>query len=269
MRRREFITLLGNAAAAWPLAARAQQSEQMRRIGVLMNAENDPAGQARLAAFVQALQSLGWTNGRNVKIDIRWGVADAASSRRYVAELVALAPDVILAGASAAAAAAHEATRTLPIVFVNVSDPVGAGYVASLARPGGNITGFTFVEYGTGSKWLELLKEIAPRVTRVAILRDPTLAVGIGQLGAILSVAPSFKVEATPMDVRNADEIERTITDFARTANGGLIVTASPGGLVHRKLIITLAAQHRLPTVYFLRDFVNDGGLISYGPEPV
>jgi ABC-type uncharacterized transport system substrate-binding protein len=269
MRRREFITLLGNAAAVWPLAARAQQSEQMRRIGVLMNAENDPAGQARLAAFVQALQSLGWTNGRNVKIDIRWGVADAASSRRSVAELVALAPDVILAGASAAAAAAHEATRTLPIVFVNVSDPVGAGYVASLARPGGNITGFTFVEYGTGSKWLELLKEIAPRVTRVAILRDPTLAVGIGQLGAILSVAPSFKVEATPMDVRNADEIERTITDFARTANGGLIVTASPGGLVHRKLIITLAAQHRLPTVYFLRDFVNDGGLISYGPEPV
>jgi putative ABC transport system substrate-binding protein len=269
MRRREFITLLGNAAAVWPLAARAQQSEQMRRIGVLMNAENDPAGQARLAAFVQALQSLGWTNGRNVQLDIRWGVADAASSRRYVAELVALAPDVILAGASAAAAAAHEATRTLPIVFVNVSDPVGAGYVASLARPGGNITGFTFVEYGTGSKWLELLKEIAPRVTRVAILRDPTLAVGIGQLGAILSVAPSFKVEATPMDVRNADEIERTITDFARTANGGLIVTASPGGLVHRKLIITLAAQHRLPTVYFLRDFVNDGGLISYGPEPV
>jgi len=269
MKRREFITLLCGAATTWPLAARAQQGERMRRIGVLLNAEDDPAGQARLAAFVQALQSLGWTNGRNVQIDIRWGVADAASSRKYVAEMVTLAPDLIVTAASAATAAAHEATRTLPIVFVNVSDPVGAGYVASLARPGGNVTGFTFVEYGMGGKWLELLKEVAPGVTRVAILRDPTLAVGIGQLGAILSVAPSFKVEASPMDVRNADEIERTITNFARTANGGLIVTASPGGLVHRKLIITLAAQHRLPTVYFLRDFVNDGGLISYGPEPI
>ena len=241
----------------------------MRRIGVLMNCEDDPVGQARLAAFVQTLQSLGWTTGRNVQIDIRWGVADAASSRRYAAEMVALAPDVILAAASAATAAVQEATRTLPIVFVNVSDPVGAGYVASLARPGSNITGFTFIEYGMSGKWLELLKEIAPPVTRVAILRDPTLAVGIGQLGAIQSVAPSFRVEASPIDVRNADEIERAITDFARTANGGLIVTASPAALFHRKLIITLAAQHRLPTVYFLRDFVKDGGLISYGPDPV
>ena len=218
---------------------------------------------------MQALQSLGWTTGRNVQIDIRWGVADAESSRRYAAEMVALAPDVILAAASAATAALHEATRTLPIVFVNVSDPVGAGYVASLARPGRNITGFTFIEYGMSGKWLELLKEIAPRVTRVAILRDPTLAVGIGQLGAIQSVAPSFRVEASPIDVRNADEIERAITDFARTANGGLIVTACPAALFHRKLIITLAAQHRLPTVYFLSDFVKDGGLISYGPDPV
>ena len=267
MRRREFISLVGGAAA-WPLTARAQQGERMRRIGVLMNAEDDPAGQARVAAFVRTLQSLGWTAGRNVQIDIRWGVADAASSRRYAAEMVALAPDVILAGASAATAAMHEATRTLPIVFVNVSDPVGAGYVASLARPGSNITGFTFIEYGTSGKWLELLKEIAPRVTRVAILRDPTLAVGIGQLGAIQSVAPSFRVEASPIDVRNADEIERAITDFARTANGGLIVTACPAALFHRKVIITLAAQHRLPTVYFLRDFVKDGGLISYGPDP-
>ena len=242
----------------------------MRRIGVLMNrAEDDPEGQAIVAVFVQTLQSLGWISGRNVQIDIRWGVSDAASSRRYAAEMVALAPDVILTGASAATAALHEATRTLPIVFVNVSDPVGAGYVASLARPGGNVTGFSFVEYGMGGKWLELLKEIAPRVTRVAILRDPTLAVGIGQLGAIQSVAPSFRVEASPIDVRNADEIERAITDFARTANGGLIVTASPAALVHRKLIITLAAQHRLPTVYFLRDFVKDGGLISYGPDTV
>ena len=269
MRRREFISLVGGAAA-WPLTARAKQGERMQRIGVLMStAEGDPQSKPRVAAFLQGLQQLGWTEGRNVQIDIRWGVADAASSRKYVAEMVTLAPDLIVTAASAATAAAHEATRTLPIVFVNVSDPVGAGYVASLAQPGGNVTGFTFVEYGMGGKWLELLKEVAPGVTRVAILRDPTLAVGIGQLGAILSVAPSFKVEASPMDVRNADEIERTITNFARTANGGLIVTASPGGLVHRKLIITLAAQHRLPTVYFLRDFVNDGGLISYGPEPI
>ncbi|MFZ0092522.1 MAG: ABC transporter substrate-binding protein [Pseudolabrys sp.] len=267
MKRREFISLVGGAAA-WPFAARAQQGDRMRRIGMLMNrAEDDPEGQAIVAVFVQTLQSLGWNSGRNVQIDIRWGVSDAASSRRYAAEMVALAPDVILTGASAATAAAHEATRTLPIVFVNVSDPVGAGYVASLARPGGNVTGFSFVEYGMGGKWLELLKEIAPRVTRVAILRDPTLAVGIGQLGAIQSVAPSFRVEASPIDVRNADEIEHAITDFARTVNGGLIVTASPGGLVHRKLIITLAAQHRLPTVYFLRGFVKDGGLISYGPD--
>jgi putative ABC transport system substrate-binding protein len=267
MKRREFISLVGGALA-WPFAARAQQDDRMRRIGMLMNrAEDDPEGQAIVAVFVQTLQSLGWNNGRNVQIDIRWGVSDAASSRRYAVEMVALAPDVILTGASAATAAAHEATRILPIVFVNVSDPVGAGYVASLARPGGNVTGFTFVEYGMSGKWLELLKEIAPRVTRVAILRDPTLAVGIGQLGAILSVAPSFRVEASPIDVRNADEIERAITDFARTVNGGLIVTASPGGLVHRKLIITLAAQHRLPTVYFLRGFVKDGGLISYGPN--
>jgi putative tryptophan/tyrosine transport system substrate-binding protein len=268
MRRREFISLVGGAAA-WPLTARAQQGERMRRIGVLMNAEDDPGGQARVAVFVQALQSLGWTSGRNVQIDIRWGVADAASSRRYAAEMVALAPDVVLAAASAATAALHDATRTLPIVFVNVSDPVGAGYVASLARPGSNITGFTFIEYGMSGKWLELLKEIAPGVTRVAILRDPTLAVGMGQLGAIQSVAPSFRVEASPMDVRNADEIERAITDFARTANGGLILTACPAALTHRKLIITLAAQHRLPTVYFLRDFVKDGGLISYGPDPL
>jgi putative ABC transport system substrate-binding protein len=183
--------------------------------------------------------------------------------------MVALAPDVILTGGSAATAAVQEATRTLPIVFVNVSDPVGAGYVASLARPGGNVTGFTFIEYGMSGKGLELLKEIAPRVTRVAVLRDPTLAVGIGQLGAILSVAPTFSVEASPIDVRNANDIERTITDFAGTANGGLIVTSSPIALVHRKLIITLAAQHRLPTVYFLRGFVKDGGLISYGPDPV
>ena len=271
MRRREFIKVIaGLVAVTWPLAARAQQPERMRRIGMLINTAADyPEGQARVAVFVQTLQSLGWISGRNVQIDIRWGAADAASSRRYAAEMVALAPDVILTGASAATVAMQEATRTLPIVFVNVSDPVGAGYVASLARPGGNVTGFTFIEYGMSGKWLELLKEIAPRVTRVAILRDPSLAVGLGQLGAIQSAAPSFRVEASPIDVRNADDIERAITDFARTANGGLIVTASPEALVHRKLIITLAARHKLPAVYFLSGFVKDGGLISYGPDPI
>ena len=269
MRRREFLGAIG-AAAAWTVVARGQQAERVRRVGVLVSrAEDDPEGQAQVAAFVQTLQSLGWTTGRNVQIDIRWGATDAASSRRYAAEMVALAPDVILTASSAATVAVQEATRTLPIVFVNVSDPVGAGYVASLARPGGNVTGFTFVEYGMSGKWLELLKEIAPRVTRVAILRDPTLAVGIGQLGAIQSVAPSFRVEASPIDARNTDEIERAITDFARTANGGLIVIATPVAYVHRKLIVTLAAHHRLPAVYFLRGFVKVGGLISYGPDTV
>jgi putative tryptophan/tyrosine transport system substrate-binding protein len=269
MRRRDFIGgIVGSAV--WPIVAHAQQPDRMRRIGVLMGfAESDREGQAFVAAFREGLQKLGWAEGRNVQIDIRWGVADAASSRRYAAEILALAPDVIVTGASAATAAVQEATRTLPIVFVNVSDPVGAGYGASLARPGSNVTGFTFAEYGMSGKWLELLKEIAPRVKRVAILRDPTLAVGIGQLGAIQSVAPTFSVEASPIDARNTDEIERAISVFARTANGGLIVTASPIALVHRKLIITLAAQHRLPAVYFLRIFVKDGGLISYGPDPV
>src|SRR5262249_21014966 len=218
---------------------------------------------------VQTLQSLGWTTGRNVQIDIRWGAADTANSRRYAAEMVALAPDVILTGGSAATAAVQEATRTLPIVFVNVSDPVGAGYVASLARPGGNVTGFSFVEYGMSGKWLELLKEIAPNVKRVAVLRDPTLAVGIGQLGAILSVAPSFGMEASPIDVRNANDIERTITDFAGTANGALVVTSSPVAFVHRKLIIALAPQQLLPTAYSLREFITDGGLTSTGPDTV
>jgi putative ABC transport system substrate-binding protein len=269
MKRREFIILVGGAAA-WPLTARAQQGERMRRIGVLIGqAADDLQGKPRVAAFLQGLQQLGWTEGRNVQIDIRWGVADAVSSRRYAAEMVALAPDVILTAASAATAAVHEATRTLPIVFVNVSDPIGAGYVASLARPGVNVTGFTFVEYGMSGKWLELLKEIAPNVKRVAVLRDPNIASGIGQFAIIQSVAPTFRVEASPIDIRNTDEIERTITDFARTANGGLIVTASPAALVHRKLIITLAAQHRLPAVYFLSGFAKDGGLISYGPDPV
>jgi putative ABC transport system substrate-binding protein len=271
MRRREFIRFITGAAAAYlPLVARAQQGERMRRIGVLIGqVADDPQGKSRVATFLQGLQQLGWTEGRNVQIDIRWGVADAASSRRYAAEMVALAPDVILTGASAATSAAKEATRTLPIVFVNVSDPVAAGYVASLARPGGNVTGFTFVEYGMSGKWLELLKEIVPTVKRVAVLRDPNIASGIGQFAIIQSVAPSFAVETSPIDIHNADEIERAITDFAHTANGGLIVTASPAALVHRKLIISLAARHRLPTVYFLSGFVKDGGLISYGADPI
>jgi putative ABC transport system substrate-binding protein len=270
MRRREFITLFGATAATWPLAAHAQQPERMRRIGVLSPLrEDDPGGQARLALFVQTLRSLGWTPGRNVQIDIRWGAADAASARKFATEMVALAPDVILTGASVTTAAMQEATRTLPIVFVNVADPVGAGYVASLARPGGNVTGFILIEYGLSAKWLELLKEIASDVKRVAVLRDPSIASGVGQFAIIQSVASSFRVEASPMDARNADEFERAIRDFAGTSNGGLIVAASPAALVHRKLIITLAAQHRLPAVYFGRDFVKDGGLISYGADAV
>jgi putative ABC transport system substrate-binding protein len=232
-------------------------------------AEDDPGSKPRMAAFIEGLQQLGWTVGGNVQFDIRWGVADATRARRYAAELAALAPDVILATASETTAALREATRTLPIVFVGVTDPVGAGYVASLARPGVNVTGFTFVEYGMSGKWLELLKEIAPRVTRTAVLRDPTLAVGIGLLGAIQSVAPSLGVEITPINVRDAVEIERAVADFARTPNGGLIVTAGPGGLINRNLIVTLAARHRLPAVYFQSTFVKSGGLISYGPDAV
>jgi putative ABC transport system substrate-binding protein len=232
-------------------------------------AQDDPESKPRVAAFVGGLQQLGWTVGRNIEIEIRWGAADKTRSRQYAAELAALAPDVILAVASEATAAIREVTRTLPIVFVGVSDPVGAGYVASLARPGGNATGFSFVEYGTGGKWLELLKEVAPRVTRAAVLRDPSVPAGIGQLGAIQSVAASLGVETSPIDVRNASEIERAITDFARTPNGGLIVVTGPAALPNRNLIITLAARHGLPAVYFQRAFVNAGGLISYGPDAI
>ena len=270
MRRREFIALVGGGAAAWPLAVRAQQPERMKRIGVLMLlAEDDPEAKIRIAAFIEGLEQSDWSVGRNVLIDIRWGVADAVRSRKYAAELAATAPDVIIATASETTAALREATRTLPIVFVGVTDPVGAGYVASLARPGGNATGFTFIEYGMSGKWLELLKEIAPRVTRAAILRDPTLPAGIGQLGAIQAVAPSLQMETTPVDVRDAGEIERAIADFARIPNSGLVVPTSPAAMVNRKPIITLAAQHRLPAVYYLSTFVKDGGLISYGPDAV
>jgi putative ABC transport system substrate-binding protein len=269
MKRREFLGGLGGAAAAWPLAARAQQPEQMRRIGTLMAyVESDREGQARIAVFREGLQKLGWTEGRNIRIDMRWATTNADDLRRHAAELAALAPDVILAATGTATVAPLlQATRTLPIVFVVVIDPVGAGFVASLARPGGNATGFLMFEYGLSGKWLELLKQIAPGVTRAAVLRDPAIASGIGQFGAVQAVAPSLGVELSPVDVRDAGEIERAVTAFARSGNGGLIVTASPVATRHRDLIVTLAARHRLPAIYASRHFVTDGGLISYGPD--
>jgi putative ABC transport system substrate-binding protein len=267
MRRRDFITLLGGAAAAWPLAASAQQRE-MRRIGVLMAfASDDPEGQARLAAVAQGLQQSGWTVGQNVRVDYRWSGGNADNMRKYAAELVALAPDVILAHSSQAVAPLLQATRTVPIVFTAVSDPVGAGYVDSLARPGGNATGFLVWEYSIAGKWLELLKEIAPRVTRAAVLRESAIAAGPALFGVIQAAAPSLGVELRPVDVRDAGEIERAITAFAQGANGGLIVTGSTLAAVHRDLIVTLAARHKLPAVYFGRHFVTGGGLISYGPD--
>ncbi|MFL5086465.1 MAG: ABC transporter substrate-binding protein [Xanthobacteraceae bacterium] len=269
MRRREFLGVLGGAAAAWPLAALAQQADRMRRIGVLMYlASDDAEGQARLAAFAHALEQLGWSDGRNLRIDTRWAKADDIG--KHAAELAALAPDVLLAATGTATVAPLlQATRTVPIVFVSVVDPVGAGFVASLAQPGGNATGFTIYEYSMSGKWLELLKEMAPRVTRAAVLRDPAVASGIGQFGAVQIVAPSLGVQVSPVDVRDADEIERAVTAFARGSNGGLIVTGSAFGIVHRKLITTLAARHKLPAVYSGRFYVTAGGLISYGPDPI
>jgi putative ABC transport system substrate-binding protein len=269
MRRREFIVQLGSVAASWPLVARAQQRDGVRRIGVLMSAPDDPEGQARFAAFRQGLQKLGWSEGINLQLDIRWTAGNADLERRYAAELVALTPDVILATASPTVAALQAATRTVPVVFANAVDPVGAGFVDSLPRPGGNATGFVLFEYGISAKWLELLKEIAPHVRRVAVLRDPAIAAGTGQFGAIQSVAPSFGVELTPVNVRDPGEIERVVSAFARSLNGGLIVTASPLATLHRNLIVTLAARHKLCAVYNLRQFVTAGGLISYGPDIV
>ena len=267
MRRREVITLLG-AAAAWPLTARAQQGERVRRIGVLNTlAADDAVAQARHGAFLQGLQQSGWTIGRIVQVDARWAAADADRLRRYAAELVAVAPDVILASGNAGVAPLLQATRTVPIVFVIVPDPVGAGFVDSLARPGGNATGFIAFEYSLSAKWLELLKQIAPRVERAAVFRDPALASGPGQFAAIQSMAPSLGVEVSPVNVRDAAEIERAIAAFARAANGGLVVTGSALVAVHRHLIIALAGRHKLPAVYVNRSFVVDGGLISYGPD--
>jgi putative ABC transport system substrate-binding protein len=270
LRRRELIALLGGAAAAAarPHAARAQQPGGMRRIGMLMPAAaHDSQGQARVAALAQGLQQYGWTIGHNLQIDTRWAAGNAADTHKYAVELVALAPEVIVANGSAAVGPLMQATRTVPIVFAIVPDPVGAGFVDSLARPGGNITGFLSFEFGLAGKWLALLKEISPGVTRAAILRDPAISAGIGQFAAIQSVAPSVGIEVSAINVRDAGEIERAVAGFARASHGGLIVTGSALANVHRELIIALAARHKLPTVYFERFFVHGGGLISYGPD--
>jgi putative ABC transport system substrate-binding protein len=266
--RRKFLATLGGAAA-WPIAARAQQSDRMRRIGVLMSmVENDPRGMEFITAFAQGLGELGWTIGRNVRIEYRWGAGDLDRFHRYAAELIALSPDVVLASAGSIVGAFQQASRTVPIVFVTTIDPVGGGLVESLARPGGNATGFSTREFGMMGKWLELLKELAPRVSRVAVIRDPAVPAGSGGLAAIQTVAPSFGVELTPIGVRTADEIERSITAFARSENGGVIVVGPTSSVQpHRNLIIALAARHRLPAVYSGTVWSKAGGLISYGPD--
>ena len=262
MRRREFITLLGGAAVAWPLTARAQQPERMRRIGVLApTAPDDAEAQTRFAALRQGLQRFGWIEGRNLQIDARWGAGDAGAIGRAATELAALAPDVIVASGSAAAAIL-QATRTVPIVFVSVPDPVGSGFVESLAQPGGNATGFIMFEYGLSAKWLELLKEIAPSVTRAAVLRDPAIVAGIGQFAVIQSAAPSVGVDVSAINMRDGAEIERAVTAFARRPNGGLILTASALAAIHRDLVVSLAARYKLPAVYITRYFVAGGGLV-------
>jgi putative tryptophan/tyrosine transport system substrate-binding protein len=267
MKRREFITLICGAVAACPLAARGQQTERVRRIGVLMPFGIDnPEGQARITAFLQELQQLGWTEGRNLHVEYRWDTGDLRKAAR---ELVTLSPDVILASATPAVAALQQATQTVPIVFAQVADPVSAGFVASLAKPGGNVTGFTNFDYGIGAKWLELLKEIAPQVTRVGVIRDPAVTASIGQFAAIQSAAGSFGVEVSPLGGHDARDIEHTVTEFARGSNGGLIAVATPLSVNNRALIISLAARHRLPTVYPYRTFAADGGLLSYGSDSI
>src|SRR5262245_5882268 len=271
LKRREVITLLGGAVATWPIAARAQQRERMRRIGSLTNLRaDDPDGQARNTVFLQELAQLGWIAGRNVQIDSRWAAGDTQRLRKDAAELIALAPDVILARGSQAVAALLQGTRVVPIVFETVADPVGAGFVENLRQPGGNATGFMNFEYSISGKWLELLKEIAPRITRVAVLRDADIAAGSGQLGAIQSAATLLGVELRPVGMRDAGEIERALAAFAREPNGGFIVTASPlGGGVHRDLTVKLAARHKLPAIASNAAFVTRGGLMSYGPDRV
>jgi putative ABC transport system substrate-binding protein len=268
MKRREFIKLFGSAAIAWPLSAHAQQPEQMRRIGVLLPATADDAVfQARLGAFLQELAILGWAIGRNMRTDVRWATANASEIRRHAAELVALKPDAILATGESTMPPLLQATRTVPIVFPTGFDPVANGYVNSLARPGGNATGFMIAEFTMGGKWLELLKEIAPSVTRVAVIRDATNPGGIAQFGVINAMASTLRVEVTPVNMPNADEIENDVAAFARSPSGGLIITGSGAAIRYRELIITLAARHKLPAIYFDRFFVADGGLISYGVD--
>jgi putative tryptophan/tyrosine transport system substrate-binding protein len=269
LKRREFVTLIGSVAA-WPIIARAQQPERLRRIGVLINFRaDDPEGQARVAAFRQTLRELGWIDGDNVRMDARWAGDDAELYRRYAEDLVSLAPDVILAGSSPSVAALQRATRSVPIVFAFVVDPVGAGFVTTLARPRGNTTGFSAFEYSITGKWLQLLKEIAPNVTRVAVLRDPAVAAGVGQFAALQSTLSSSAVELSSIDTRDPSETERALDIFAREPNGGVIETASVSGTTHRKAIIALAMRYRLPTVYPFRYYVLDGGLASYGPDPI
>ena len=269
MRWRDFITIVGGAAA-WPITTYAQQRDGQPRIGVLMTSLADsPEGQARIAAFLQGLQQLGWTDGRNIQIDVRWSGGNDAKMRKNAAELVALAPEIIVASGSAGMGPLMQISGTVPIVFLIVPDPVGAGYVKSLARPGGNATGFLLFEYSIGGKWLDLLKQIAPEVNRVAVLRDSAISAGLGLYGAVQSAASSFGVEASAVDLRDASEIERDIAAFATTPGGGLIVSASPVATRHRDLIVKLAARHKLPAIYFERFFVADGGLISYGPDIV
>jgi len=271
MRRREFITFVGGAAVSWPLTTRAQQhTAGVRRIGVLMNyAADDQAAQTRLTAFLQQMQQLGWSEGHNLHSEIRWGAGDAQRIQKAAAELVALAPDVTLVTGSPAAAPLLQATRTLPIVFVQVTDPVGAGFVQSLSHPGGNATGFSNFEYGTSAKWLDLLRQIEPQLSRVAVLRDPSVVSGAGQLGAIQTAAASLGIELSPVDITRPDETDRAVAGFAAVPHGGLIVTAGGAVRAHHELIIALAARHRLPAIYSDRAFVDAGGLIGYGPDRV
>ena len=268
MKRRDFIALIGGAAVGWPLAARAEEPQRMRRIGVLMSgAETDPEHQTRLMAFVQGLQEQGWSVGRNVRIDIRWAAGEPQLFRRYATELIALTPDVILGAVTSSVRALLEISRTVPIVFAGATDPVGGGLVANLARPGGNVTGFSLQDFGTRAKSLELLRELSPRISRVAVLRDPMTTGGVAQLAAVQTAAAGLRMELTPIDVRDGDEIERTVAAFALQGNGGLIVTANARADLHRQLIIALVARHRVPAIYPFRHYVGDGGLFSYGPE--
>jgi putative tryptophan/tyrosine transport system substrate-binding protein len=268
MKRRQLIRLLGGAAVAWPLGTRAQQADQMRRVGVLSSlTADDPEGQARVVAFREALQALGWTDGRNLQIDVRWSAGDAEGLRRNAADLAAHAPDVILGAGNSSIAVLLQATRSVPVVFVTATDPVGAGFVNSLARPGGNATGFLAFEYSISAKWLELLKEAAPSLARAGVLRNPAIAAAIGQFAVIQAAAPSLRVEVSALNVHDTSEIESVVAAFARGTSGGLIVTASVLVLRGRNLIVGLAAKHKLPAVYYGRHYVTAGGLISYGPD--